>query len=211
MDYPCIFKYDTSDDTSYWMLILALENPQKIMLTHPGVTTYMHLLNRQNIGDSQSKWGYIWSRVPCSHPPHGMGGYDAPVVVYIHTYIPTYLPTYIPTYIHTYHYITLPYLTLPYITLPYIPYIHTYIPLHYLTLHYLTLPYITLPYIPYIHTYVHTYIYRHTHTDIHTYIPIHYITLHYLTLPYITLPYIPYIHTYCEWELGYSIIMFPCK
>ena len=60
MDYPCIFKYDTSDDTSYWMLILALENPQKIMLTHPGVATYMHLLNRQNIGDSQSKWGYIY-------------------------------------------------------------------------------------------------------------------------------------------------------
>ena len=92
-------------------------------------------------------YGYIWSRVPCSHPPMGWGGYDAPVVVYIHTYIPTYLPTYIPTYIHT------------------------YIPLHYLTLHYLTLHYLTLhsihTYI--IHTYILTYIYRHTH--IHTYIP----------------------------------------
>ena len=57
------------------------------------------------------------SRVPT--PPMGWGGYDAPVVVYIHTYLPTYLRT----YIHTYHYITL-----PYITLPYIPYIHTYRP-----------------------------------------------------------------------------------
>ena len=83
-------------------------------------------------------------------PPHGMGGgYDAPVVVYIHTYIPTYLPTYLPTYIPTY--------------------IHAYIPLHYLTLHYLTLPYITLPYIPYIHTYIHTYI-TYIHTYIHRYI-----------------------------------------
>ena len=117
---------------------------------------------------------YIWSRVPCSHPPHGMGGYDAPVVVYIHTYLHTYLPTYIPTYIHTYHYITLPYLTLPYLTLPYLTF-HTYIPLHYLTLHYLALPYITLPYIPYIHTYItyihtlHTYIHTSIHTNIPTY------------------------------------------
>ena len=109
------------------------------------------------------------SRVP-TPPPMGWGGYDAPVVVYIHTYIPTYLPTYIPTYIHTYiplHYLTLHYLTLPYITLPYIPYIHTYIPLHYITLPYITLPYLTLPYLTF-HTYIHTYIYRHTH--IHTYI-----------------------------------------
>ena len=79
---------------------------------------------------------YIYM-VPCPvfpPPPHGMGGgYDAPVVVYIHTY----LPTYVHTYIHT---ITLPYLTLPYLTLPYLTfhtYIHTYI--H-------TIPYLTLPY-----------------------------------------------------------------
>ena len=112
------------------------------------------------------------SRVPCSHPPHGMGGVWCPcggVYTYIHTYIPIYLPT----YIHTYHYITLPYITLPYITLPYIPYIHTYIPLHYITLPYITLPYITLPYIPYIHTlhyitYI-TYIPTYQHTNIPTY------------------------------------------
>ena len=120
---------------------------------------------------------YIYM-VPCPvfpPPPMGWGGYDAPVVVYIHTYIPTYLPTYlhtyVHTYIHTYHYITLPYITLPYITFPYIPYIHTYLPLHYITLHYLTLPYITLPYIPYIHTYTdtHTYIHTYIHSYIHTY------------------------------------------
>ena len=66
------------------------------------------------------------SRVPI--PPMGWGGYDAPVVVYIHTYLHTYLPTYIPTYIHTYiplHYLTLHYLTLHYLTLHSI---HTYIP-----------------------------------------------------------------------------------
>ena len=157
---------------------------------------------------------YIWSRVPCSHPPPWDGGvYDAPVVVYIHTYLHTYLPTYIRTYIHTYiplHYLTLHYLTLPYITLPYIPYIHT-ITLHYLTLHYLTLPYITLPYIPYIHTYIyrhthiHTYIHIQTHTHIHTY---HYITLPYITLPYLTLPYLTfhtYIHTYIHTSIHTNI------
>ena len=105
---------------------------------------------------------YIYM-VPCPvfpPPPWDGGGYDAPVVVYIHTYIPTYIPTYLRTYIHTYHYnyLTLHYLTLHYLTLHSI---HTYIPLplhtitlHYITLHYLTLPYITLPYIPYIHTYI---------------------------------------------------------
>ena len=97
---------------------------------------------------------YIWSRVPCSHPPHGMGGGMMPLWWCI--YIPTYLPTYLRTYIHT---ITLPYLTLPYITLPYIPSIHTYIPLHYITLPYITLPYLTLPYLTF-HTYIHTY--QHT-------------------------------------------------
>ena len=113
---------------------------------------------------------YIWSRVPCSHPPPwDGGGYDAPVVVYIHTYLHTYLPTYIhtitlpylPTYIHTYHYITLPYITLPYLTFH--PYIHTYIP--YITLPYLTLPYLTLPYLTF-HTYIHTYIPTYQHTNI---------------------------------------------
>ena len=133
---------------------------------------------------------YIIYMVPCPvfPPPHGMGGYDAPVVVYIHTYIPTYLPTYILTYIHTYiplhyltlhyltlhsihtyihtitlHYLTLPYLTLHYITLPYLTF-HTYI-------HTITLPYLTLPYLTF-HTYIHTYIHiqTHTHTYIHTYI-----------------------------------------
>ena len=72
---------------------------------------------------------YIYM-VPCPvfpPPPWDGGGYDAPVVVYIHTYLHTYLPTYLHTYVHTYiHTLTLHYLTLPYITLPYIPYIHTY-------------------------------------------------------------------------------------
>ena len=91
---------------------------------------------------------YIWSRVPCSHPPHGMGGVWCPCGG-VYTYIHTYIHTYIPTYIHTS--ITLPYLTLPYLTFH--TYIHThYIPLHTITLPYITLPYITLPYIPYIHT-----------------------------------------------------------
>ena len=48
--------------------------------------------------------------VPCSvFLPPGWGGYDAPVVVYIHTYLYTYVYTYIP---------------LSYITLPYILYIY---------------------------------------------------------------------------------------
>ena len=117
---------------------------------------------------SMNKWitthMYIWSRVPCSHPPHGMGGGMMPLwwCIYIHIYIPTYLPT----YIHTYHYITLHYLTLPYITLPYIPYIHTY---HYITLPYLTLPYLTLHYLT-LHS-IHTYIHPCMHACIHTYIP----------------------------------------
>ena len=116
--------------------------------------------------------------VPCPvfpPPPWDGGGYDAPVVVYIHTYIPTYLPTYLHTYVHTYiHTITLPYITLPYLTLPCLTfhtYIHTYLPLHYITLPYITLPYLTLPYLTfhtYIHTYTHTHTYIHTHT--HTYI-----------------------------------------
>ena len=105
--------------------------------------------------------------VPCPvfpPPPWDGGGYDAPVVVYIHTYIPTYLPT----YIHTYHYITLPYITLPYLTLPYLtfhPYIHTY---HYITLPYLTLPYLTLHYLTLhsIRTYIHTNIPTYQHTNI---------------------------------------------
>ena len=115
---------------------------------------------------------YIWSRVPCSHPPPmGWGGYDAPVVVYIHTYIPTYLHTYLPTYLHTYvhTYIPLHYLTLPYLTLPYLTF-HTYI--HTITLPYLTLPYLTLPYLTfhtYIHTYQHTNIPTYQHTNIPTY------------------------------------------
>ena len=74
---------------------------------------------------------YIYM-VPCPvfpPPPWDGGGYDAPVVVYIHTYIPTYLPTYLHTYVHT------------------------YIPLHYLTLHYLTLHSIHT----YIHTNIPTY------------------------------------------------------
>ena len=72
---------------------------------------------------------YIWSRVPCSHPPPmGWGGYDAPVVVYIHTYtyIHTYIPTYLPTYMHTY-----------------IIYIYTYIHIHihiYIHIHSISLP-----------------------------------------------------------------------
>ena len=104
---------------------------------------------------------YIWSRVPCSHPPMGWGGVWCPcggVYTYIHTYIPTYLHT----YVHTYHYITLPYLTFH-------TYIHT-MTLHYLTLPYLTLHYLTLPYITF-HTYIHTYTDTHTHTYIHTNIP----------------------------------------
>ena len=119
--------------------------------------------------------------VPCPvfpppPPPHGMGGgYDAPVVVYIHTYIPTYLPTYLHTYVHTYiHTITLPYLTLPYLTLHYLTLhsIHTYIPYHYITLPYITLPYLTLPYLTfhtYIHTNIHTNIPTYQHTNIPTY------------------------------------------
>ena len=113
---------------------------------------------------------YIWSRVPCSHPPPmGWGGVWCPCGG-VYTYIPTYLPTYIRTYIHTYHYITLPYITLPYLTLPYLTfhtYIHT-IPLHYLTLHYLTLHYLTLHSI---HTYIPTYIPTYQHTYQHTNIP----------------------------------------
>ena len=114
--------------------------------------------------------------VPCPvfpPPPMGWGGYDAPVVVYIHTYIPTYLPTYLHTYVHTYHYITLPYITLHYLTLHYLTLhsIHTYIPLHYITLPYITLPYLTLPYLTF-HTYIHTlHTYIHTLHYIHTYIP----------------------------------------
>ena len=105
------------------------------------------------------------SRVP-TPPPWDGGGYDAPVVVYIHTYLHTYLPTYLPTYLRTYiplHYLTLHYLTLPYLTLPYLTF-HTYI--HTITLHYLTLPYLTLHYLT-LHS-IHTYI--HTYTDTHTYI-----------------------------------------
>ena len=93
------------------------------------------------------------SRVPT--PPWDGGGYDAPVVVYIHTYLHTYLHTYVHTYIPL-HYLTL-------------HSIHTYIPLHYITLPYITLPYITLPYIPYIHTYIDTYIHTYQHTNIPTY------------------------------------------
>ena len=122
-------------------------------------------------------YGYIWSRVSCSHPPPWDGGGMMPLwwCIYIHTYIPTYLHT----YIHTYHYITLHYLTLHYLTLHSI---HTYIPLHYITLPYITLPYLTLPYLTF-HTYIHTY---------------HYITLPYITLPYLTLHYLTLhsIHTY---------------
>ena len=121
---------------------------------------------------SMNKWitthMYIWSRVPCSHPPPwDGGGYDAPVVVYIHTYLHTYLPTYVHTYIHT---ITLPYLTLPYLTLHYLTLhsIHTYIPLHYITLPYITLPYLTLPYLTF-HTYIHPCMHACMHTYIHTY------------------------------------------
>ena len=130
---------------------------------------------------------YIWSRVPCSHPPPmGWGGVWCPcggVYTYIHTYIPTYLPTYLRTYIHT--------ITLPYITLHSI---HTYIPLHYLTLHYLTLHYLTLHSIhTYIHTQTHTHTYIHRHTHIHTYI---YTYIHTQTQTH-THTYIhTYIHTY---------------
>ena len=149
---------------------------------------------------------YIWSRVPCSHPPpHGMGGGMMPLwwCIYIHTYLHTYLPTYLHTYIHTIT-ITLHYLTLHYHTLH--TYIHTYhyitITLHYLTLHYLTLPYITLPYLTF-HTSIHTYI----HTIPLPYMPLHYLTLHYLTLPYITLhTYIlTSIHTYIHPSIHPSI------
>ena len=126
---------------------------------------------------------YIWSRVPCSHPPPmGWGGVWCPcggVYTYIHTYIPTYLPTYLRTYIHTYHYITLPYITLPYLTLPYLTfhtYIHTYLHTYVHTyIHTITLPYLTLPYLTLHYLTLHS---------IHTYI--HYITLHYITLHYIT-------------------------
>ena len=124
------------------------------------------------------QWYIYIYMVPCPvfpPPPMGWGGYDAPVVVYIHTYIPTYLPTYLHTYVHTYiHTITLPYLTLPYLTLhyltlPYIPYIHTYIhTYHYITLPYITLPYITLPYLTF-HTYIHTCMHACMHTNIPTY------------------------------------------
>ena len=106
------------------------------------------------------------SRVPT--PPMGWGGYDAPVVVYIHTYISTYLSTYVHTYIPL-HYLTLYYLTLHYLTLHSI---HTYIPLHYLTLHYLTLHYLTL------HS-IHTYIHYITYITYITYIP----TYQHTTIP----------------------------
>ena len=123
---------------------------------------------------------YIWSRVPCSHPPPWDGGGMMPLwwCIYIHTYLPTYLRT----YIHTYHYITLPYITLPYL-LPYLTF-HTYI--HTITIPYLTLHYLTLHSI---HTYLHTYIHiqTHTHTYIHTYIPYHTIPYHTIPLHYITL------------------------
>ena len=138
---------------------------------YPISNKLLHLVHERYI--------YIWSRVPCSHPPPWDGGGMMPLwwCIYIHTYLHTYLPTYLRTYIHTIAlpYLTLPYITLPYITLPYIPYIHTY---HYITLPYLTLPYLTLhsihTYITlhYIHTYItlhyiHTYIHIQTHTYIH--------------------------------------------
>ena len=91
--------------------------------------------------------------VPCPvfPPPHGVGGgYDAPVVVYIHIYIHTYIPTYLPTYIHTYLHTYLP---------TYIPtYLHTY--LH--------------TYIPtYIHTYIHSFLPSFIHSFIHSFIYTH--------------------------------------
>ena len=121
----------------------------------------------------------IWSRVPCSHtpPPMGWGGYDAPVVVYIHTYIPTYLHTYLPTYLRTYiHTITLPYITLPYLTLPYLTFhtFHTYIQTH-------TQTYIHTYVRTYIHTYVRTYI--HTYITLHTYIPAYIRTYQHTNIP----------------------------
>ena len=101
---------------------------------------------------------YVYTyMVPCPvfPPPHGMWGYDAPVVVYIHmyiqtylstylhTYIPTYLPTYVPTYLRTY---------LP----TYVPtYLRTYVPTYLRT---------------YIHTYIPTYLPTYLHTYIHTHI-----------------------------------------
>ena len=58
------------------------------------------------LNTSELVYIYIWSRVPCSHPPPwDWGGVWCPcggVYTYIHTYIPTYLPTYLRTYIHTY-------------------------------------------------------------------------------------------------------------
>ena len=100
---------------------------------------------------------YIWSRVPCSHPPPwDGGGVWCPcggVYTYIHTYIPTYLHTYV----------------------------HTYIPLHYLTLPYLTLPYLTFH--TYIHTYTDTHTYIHTQTHTHTYIHTYQHTYQHTNIP----------------------------
>ena len=131
---------------------------------------------------SSSWYVYIWSRVPCSHPPPWDGGGMMPLwwCIYIHTYIPTYLPTYLRTYIHT---ITLPYLTLPYLTLHYLTLhsIHTY---HYLTLPYITLPYLTLHSIHiYIHTYTDTHTYIHTQTHTHTYIHTYQHTYQHTNIP----------------------------
>ena len=76
---------------------------------------------------------YIWSRVPCSHPPMGWGGVWCPcggVYTYIHTY--TYLYMYVRMYIHMYVRTCTCTCTLHYITLHYITctctYIHTNIP-----------------------------------------------------------------------------------
>ena len=91
-----------------------------------------------------NQWKHMHHMVPCPvfPPPHGIGGYDAPVVVYIHIYIHTYLPTYLHTYIHTHIYI--------YIYLYIYIYIYIYIHIH-------------------IHIYTHTHIHTYTHTDIQTY------------------------------------------
>ena len=117
------------------------------------------------------------SRVPT--PPMGWGGYDAPVVVYIHTYIPTYLHTYLPTYLRTYiHTITLPYLTLHYLTLPYLAF-HTYI--HYL--HAYTDTHIHTYIHTYIPTYLHTYIPTYQHTNIPTYQHTNILTYQHTNIP----------------------------
>ena len=121
---------------------------------------------------------YIWSRVPCSHPPHGMGGVWCPcggVYTYIHTYLHTYLPTYLPTYIHT-HIHTHRHTYLP-------TYIHTYIHAY------------TQTYIPtYLPTYLHTYLPTYVPTYLRTYVP----TYRLRTYVHTYLPtYLPtYIHTY---------------